>query len=496
MKLMGLHIVRLLLMALLVLLAATSCYNYDEGEVVNYSTLANYINITISVSAGENPVTRAPQGGEDGDGREHGFERENTVSGITVILYKGTGLNDASAKIDFIRYFTVTEANNLEGRDPQGTTYNYQASETYRSEARYTTGDQKIEDEELDFKGTYHVLIVANKNIINDNCKKGTLISDVLKLNINDIYSVADADKAKPDQYQQFVMTSERDAIIDFNSMAPVQKEGVQNGLVYRVMKPLLIERMSARIDYCTQGAVYDNNYNGYKYNLGSTDNDGFCVITKVTPFNIYNDQEYLFKRVSNNWTDATPTITYLGDESTTNYVVDPKTANKDNSNTEQPVYLSPIAEDMSSSYTQTMSSLSAGQTFTDANGYNNVIIAYPKENTLMPSSYLKKYATGIAFEAKYYANPSADPITRVYYHYLRHQGELSMGNYQAHQWGDLIDTESTSSHDPLVPMNYGVVRNNIYRISIEGFSTVEGTIKIKIEEKKWRHVDNPVIYI
>lgn len=489
---MKLHIVRLLLMALTVLSAATSCYNYDEGEIVNNSTLSNYINITISVSAGESPVTRAPQGGEDGDGREAGFVRENTVNGITVVLYKGSGLDDATAKIDFIRYFTVTEENNLEGRDPQGATYNYQASETYSSEARYTTGDQKIEDNELDFKGTYHVLIVANKDMTQEGWSKNTLISSIRDEKIAAIYT--NATPAQPENAQGFVMTSERDATIDFRSMAPVEKTSGTPGLVYRVMKPLLIERMSARIDYCTVGAEYNTSYQGYKYNIGSTDDDGFYVITKVTPFNLYNESEYLFKRVRSNWTDATPV--YLGDESTTNYVVDPKTANKDNSNTGQPVYLSPIAEDMSNSYTQTMGSLSTDQTFTDPGGNNNVIIAYPKENTLMPSSYLKKYATGIAFEANYYANPDATPIRRVYYHYLRHQGELSTGNYQAHQWSDLSADESMSSHNPLVPMNYGVVRNNIYRISIEGFSTVEGTIKIKIEEKHWRHVDNPTIYI
>lgn len=486
---MRLHIVRLLLMALIVLLAVTSCYNYDDGEIVNNSTPSNYINITISVSAGESPVTRSPQGGEDGDGREAGFARENTVNGITVVLYKGSGLGDATAKIDFIHYFTVTEDNNLEGRDPQGTTYNYQASETYRSEARYTTGDQKIEDNELDFKGTYHVLIVANKDMT-QVWQKDDDISSIRDEKIAAIYT--NATPAQPENAQGFVMTSERDATIDFRSMAPVEKTSGTPGLVYRVMEPLLIERMSARIDYCTVGAEYSTTYQGYKYNIGSTDDDGFYVITKVTPFNLYNESEYLFKRVQSNWTDATPV--YLGDESTINYVIDPKTANKDN--TGQPDYLSPIAEDMSNGYTQIMNSLSDGQTFTAADGYNNVIIAYPKENTLMPSSHLKKYATGIAFEANYYANPDATPITRVYYHYLRHQGELSTGNYQAHQWGDLSDTESTSSHDPLVPMNYGVVRNNIYRISIEGFSTVEGTIKIKIEEKHWRHVDNPTIYI
>ena len=110
-----------------------------------------------------------------------------------------------------------------------------------------------------------------------------------------------------------------------------------------------------------------------------------------------------------------------------------------------------------------------------------------------MPTSYLMKYATGIAFEVNYYASASAEPQTFVYYHYLRHQGEKNTGSYEAKKWTDLSDTETGSS---TVSMNCGIVRNNIYRISIASFSNVEGKIKLLIEEKHWRHVDNPPIYI
>ena len=51
----------------------------------------------------------------------------------------------------------------------------------------------------------------------------------------------------------------------------------------------------------------------------------------------------------------------------------------------------------MNNDYTQTMSSLSPAQVFTDANSNENIIIAYTKENTLMPTSSLIQYATGIA---------------------------------------------------------------------------------------------------
>lgn len=466
-----------------VVLSACSLVVDDEYQDVS-DNATKYINLTLYVNSDGTSITRSPSGGENGDGREAGYPRENQVSGITLILYKGTGINDPQAKVDFVKYFTVTE-DNLEGRDDQGTTYSYDAAETYRSEARYTTGDQKVANDELDFNGIYHVLIVANQNVASE-CPKGKNISEVRELCISNAY--ATATPTQPWTAQQFVMTSERDATIDFSSIVPVQKEGVQNGLLYRVLQPLLIERMSARIDYYTSGATYDETRGGYKYNVGTL-GDVF-VVTKVTPFNLYNEQEYLFKRVQDSWS-AEPITTWLGDESLTNYVIDPNTANKDNINTFS--YLSPIAENLSTDYTQTMSSLNADQKYL-INSKDNIIIAYPKENTLKPESHLKKYATGIAFEGNYYAAGSNTPQKRVYYHYLRHQGEGSASSsYHASQWDGLSDTETSSSS---VSMNFGIVRNNIYRVSIEGIDAQEGTIKIKIEEKHWRHVDNPVIYI
>lgn len=480
---MRLHIVRLLLMTLIVLPAVTSCYNYDQEESVVYSDpAANYINVTISVSASDNAFTRAiPNGGEYGDGTEDANDRENEVKNITLIFYQdAAGINTTNENAEVVSVLRYAVRPMTDNDKP--TIHNHKANEPSGydgKEVLYTTGNQKLEGTLLEKNKTYKMLVVANTFV---NVNIGDKIKNVRDKLASDVFNGSGIGINATD----FVMASETEAEVTMNDPDDVEITSNETSMIY-YFPCIHIERLAARIDYCTKGAVYDSNYNGYKYNLGLTDNDGFCVITKVIPFNIYNGQEYLFKRVRNNWTDETPAITYLGDESTTNYVVDPKTANKDNSNTEQPVYLNPIAE-MSSIYTQTMSSLSDGQTFIDDNGYNNVIIAYPKENTLMPSSYLKKYATGIAFEAKYYASASATPVTRFYYHYLRHQGELSTGDYQAHQWDDLSDTEYCS-----LPMNYGVVRNNIYRISVK---VNQQGLQFFIKVKKWDEFMHDIIYM
>lgn len=490
------HII-ILLTGITILSAFTACNMVVDGESLTESAVAtppsNYINLTLYVSSGQANVTRAPQGGEDGDGREAGFERENLVGGITLILFKGTGLDDATAKVNFVRYFTVTEAN-LEGRDSQGTTYDYAADETYRSEARYTTGDQKLEDDDLDLQGTYHVLIVANQDV-SSACAKGTLISEVLNKVLTNVY--ATATPANPNTAQQFVMTSERDATINFATMAPVQKAGVANGRVYRVMQPMLIERMSARIDFNTKGSTFDSSKGGYVYPVGSTSD--LFVVTKVTPFNLYNGTEYLFKRVQDAW-PATVT-TYLGDETTSNYVVDPNTSSKTTANwsTLSSLYLSKpsdINTSGSSDYTQTMSAVqSTSSVFTDASSNENVIIAYPKENTLLPSAELFTYATGIAFEGEYYTGGTGTPEKRTYYYYIRHQGESS-GTYPAKKFADLDPSETCGS---TMPMNYGIVRNNIYRISIQSITpdVVEGPkVTLNIKVKMWDPFLHDIIYM
>lgn len=475
---------------LLPLLACSCQWITDdyEDETVD-SDATHYINFTLTVNANEAQTTRAPQGGEYGDGREAAFIRENTVEGITLILYKGTGIDDATAKVDFVRYYPVS----IVSRDNQGKNTYTNTKDQY--EAVYTTGDQKLEQDEVDFNAKYHVLIIANQNLAT-TFPKGTLISTVRDYQIQNIYTTP-TNVAQPHGYEKFVMTTETDATIDFTDMTPVPMENSTTGLAYRFNNLLLIERLTARIDYYTVGSTYNTARHGYEYIVKDEENnindtgDRF-VVTKVTPFNLYNENEYLFKRVRNNWTDATPTITYLGDESTSNYVIDPNTANKDNSHTFS--YLSPIAENMSSTYAQTMSALNEDQKY-KISDKDNIIIAYPMENTLKPNSSLKKYATGLAFEGYYYPVGSSEGQKLVFYYFLRHQGENNSGSgsYQAKQWKDIKDSDV--SHDGTA-MNYGIVRNNIYRVSIEKVNVVKGTIKLIIEEEKWRHVDNPPIYI
>jgi hypothetical protein len=268
----------------------------------------------------------------------------------------------------------------------------------------------------------------------------------------------------------------------------------------------LVIERMAARIDFWSKGATYDNTYPtaGYVYRAWKTaDTDSptsadYFVVTRITPFNLNAGTEYLLKRTND-------TQKYLASETGTNSVIDPSTSAKTGTSTPSTFVnvLSGIASltDLSAnSYCHTIASMhSLASASSTIDGKENVVLCYPMENTLPDASPLYYYATGIAIEGDYYIGNNTTDATkrehRIYFGYIRHQGE-SAASYDALLPSELSSSVMTSS---TYPMNFGIVRNNIYRISID--KVLEKTeeapkLKIKIEEEKWRHVEHPSIYI
>ena len=113
--------IRHLLAAGLLLSVLCACSLYDYGfydtnpdpSNPQIATDNQYINLCIVVSAGKEDVTRAtPNGGEDGDGREVGYEWENAVDGITFMLYA-----ENEDTLSFFKYYPV----DLESRIKPGT---------------------------------------------------------------------------------------------------------------------------------------------------------------------------------------------------------------------------------------------------------------------------------------------------------------------------------------------------------------------------------------
>jgi hypothetical protein len=498
-------------MALIVLPATTSCFNYDDEDIIiDSQSGSHYINVTISVSASDSPVTRAnPVGGEYGDGVEKGIDpRENEVNDITLIFFKdnaGINTTNTNTEVLFVKKYAVHEATSADY--PSNYTHTHKETEPtsgyYSKEVIYTTGNQRLEETDLEVGQTYQILVVANADPL---VVPGDKIVNVREK----VNALAYSGTGAGINATNFVMTSETDASVTLSNPTPIEDE---NKYIY-YFDCIHIERLAARIDYCTRGATYNETYGGYVYTKG---NDIY-VVTKVTPFNLYNESEYFFKRVQAAW-PATST-TYLGDESLTNYVVDPLTAGKNDAAAAQALNYSnrltdllPVpGNDDTNPYTQVMADVHTSSSIIDDNNDNCIIIGYPRENTLKPDSPLKLFATGIVFEIDFYRNVNGPggggpggggpggnprPETRKYYHYLRHQGEplVNTHSYKAERLErPKVEQDNSTCGD--VPMKCGIVRNNIYRVSITGFSDEDGTITLTIEEEKWRHVDNPTIYI
>lgn len=487
----------------------TACQFEDDQECPgeNDNVKANYINLTIAVSNGEARGTRAgePLGGENGDGREAGFERENTVTGITLVLYQAadginTNTSDTDPTLDFVRYFPVSIAS----RDPQGKTYTEKTEEAY-----YTTGDQPIGKPNLDFSATYHAIVIANQTLPSSIVEGTSKLSALRDLTTNIVYSGSPKDPA--DACANFVMTSEWDNIINFGSVTATE-DAAGDKHYDLTSQSLVIERMAARIDFHAKNSTgYDATKKGYVYNVEGSTTDKF-VVTGIVPFNLVNGvadygKEYLFKRIRTDISDAS-TMSRLADETALTYVIDPKTMDKGTSET--PNLTSPLGDvytlignisdpskkqlenTTDNPYYKSIASMQSSTTGkSTVDGKDNLVVCYPMENCLLPESKLYYHATGIAIIGYYYQNGTGTGTRYVYLSYLRHQGDAESYNVQPYTT-PLATTEEMGT---TTPMLYGVVRNNIYRISINSVDK-KGTLELKIKVKEWDPYTHDFIYM
>lgn len=505
------HLRTLLTAALLLpLLCACSLYDYaDNAETPASPTdsAIKYINLSIVVSAGNEGTTRAdqqPAGGENGDGREAGSERENKVTGITLMLYQDDkGINtDADTQIAFIKYFPVTKVEKLK---EAGTDYPKEKID----EVVYTTDDQPI-GSSLDLEKTYHAIVIANQNL-ESKYPVGSRVTKIRDEVVSSIYTGTGIGV----NATEFVMALEEDCEINFSKIDPELKG---NKLIYTVTDLIRIERLAARIDFWMKGAKYQTKGNnsayetpGYEYNVtkpdGTPSKDKF-VLTAVTPFNIYDESEFYIKHV--NLSDGNEK--YLKDETKESYVIDPKTVDKKTVTLSVGLkYINPLSALVKASsmataagdWRRTTEDLHKGKetensqfaTFDGIGGDDNFILCYPKENTLKLSSPLYYYATGVAIEGYYYKDGQGTGEYRVYYGFLRHQGEGSSSTYTINTKEDFDGKENEPVGDQKTPMNFSVVRNNIYRISIDKI-TEQGEIELRIIVKEWDKFTHDMIYM
>lgn len=522
---------RRLMAALLWLPLAYACSSSDSGDMAaplkpEIATSNHYINLNIVVSSGSEGTMRVPTADdanpdwEDGDGREQGLDRENKVTGITFMLYPvdndAQGINESQRednKLAFVKYYPVTEA------DSENCDYK-------EGEAVYTTGIQPLK--ELDLAKNYRAIVIANRDMTDIFIENTTTVKEVCETTLDWIYTGSGMGV----NASNFVMSSENDGdVIQFTN--PKQNGPTADGETAIIYEPtaIHIERMAARVDFWMKNATYtgvtysEENKSGYVtagylYNVYKNEKDDVIgedkfVLTAVTPFNLYNNsaEEYLLKKLN----IGEENYRYLAKETKDNYVVDPLTKDKEstdkttsyNNRLSELVELDkrlraanevPTLETVTGYYqsTKTLHDEKTQWTSLGTGSADNFILCYPKENTLKDTSPLYYYATGVAIEGDYYTkNAGGDYVRehRVYYGYLRHRGEPMKPEETTYKIKAATDLSTDLNNTEEVPMNFGVVRNNIYRISIDRI-TEKKDLELTIRVKKWDTFTHDIIYM
>lgn len=446
--------ITLSLLALLLVMSFASCASDTTSDLpLPSKDMKAYLQVKVTVEgSGDTRASRTttgPQGGENGDGREPGTNHENEVNSLAVLLYESDkdDLSDDNAIIDYVYTFT-----NLKAETP-----------TSGRDATYTTVPKEI-DAAIVGKN-YHVIVIANADDMTSRCK-GKKISEVRDLQMSKVCT-RDADITN---FSNFIMSSEKDATIDFT------KEGSETD-PYQV--DVDIERLAARIDIIPN-ATFDGTSQGYYYNvMDGTNVVGGFKLESVTPNKVMTKGEYLIKRVSSD--KDVSSVTYFGEEkmdattkASTNYVVCPWTKDRAGltlAEAEGPTSLYNVKKTTSTSTVV---------------GEASYILDYVMENTTTDNTEVN--STGLIFKGKYYESSEWDATTK--------KPKAGFAGKEKEYTYTLRHSDPSGSGTTADPMHFGVVRNNIYQVKVEGVEGKSKGLKLTIHVVPWAHYDHgEVIY-
>lgn len=440
--------------------SACSSGGTEEERTDDIEKNGVYFELNICTNSQQTPNVRGPQSGETGDATDGGYEREKNVTNATLLLYTSEkGINgDGTTRIEHALY-----APQINKVTENGTTY-------YRTELLHT--------DKIIAPRTYHLIVVCNLG----DCTRfeGKTLDDVRNEIETTLYTQTDADD--PTTATQFVMASAEDASLNLTS----ETGGANNPVRFNVS----VERLAARIDFSpgntnNNGALTteditltDNstlNVTGYTYTVKDAssyaDTDDRFILTSVTPFNLADSGTRLLKSVSSNY-DGSSALNYLGQETTdaitgnaSNYVIDPWTTQKATTEVSGLSYRNTYADAISGNLAEEkIKAVDATNTY---KGNSYYILTYANENTLTPNSSRTLFATGVMVKGYYGTYDATNKTTKysakTYFYFIRH--------------ADPKDSPSNS-----IPMKYGIVRNNIYRLYINRITSL-GIIMLNVRQ-------------
>lgn len=348
---------------------------HDDMEELGYredGSAYAYVSLTIHTGTTGNVTRSNPTGGEDGDGYEKGQDYENRVNNLTLFFYPAT-LGDGGVNRDNVNFTAKVYITNP---DP-----NWDMTDGDQPiDKTFTVGPVKVDG--LKTNQQYHVLAVANAGNQTGISSLDTLRSAT----VSTVYRATTSTEGTT-SYSNFVMASEGDE----NPVLEISYDNSENNPAETTIN---LERLVARVDY----QVGDNADTDFEI-------DGRQItasITRAFLVNTYNQDTYVLKRVAEG--NTTGAITYLGDESLSNYVIDPNTSDKKltaaSTHASWYDHYFPILSDEN---TEWENWLIQGDPITESGTTDTWYrLGYPKENTSSIDAQGKYYSTGVVFEARY----------------------------------------------------------------------------------------------
>ena len=506
--------------ALLVGICLSACTDSTDDVVIS-SEAEYYLRLQLIFSNGvtdTRATTTPPEGDEDGDGREDAHYNENNIYDVCFFIYNDGGkffnaANDAT---------TIKYKGYVGGLTLSGSTY-YQTPPIKIKSYTPATGDR--------------IIVFAN---VGDVTSHYSTVGQLKSAEISRENTWTTSAKIK--DYNRFAMSSCTDDTD--NGKIDYTEPGTEGNPFLATAE---IERIAARVDWVlplNSSSEPDLDTNGAKYTVSESGTVGTMYITDIRMVNDAISNTYMIRR-------SAPTVggnvTYMDKQTVDlknrpqSYVITPTTVDKKTEVTYSTWYSSTYSDSKVATFFST----------TEYNVYNNAnstddrfpidgnwcyTIGYTMENTMDATKQDNNLRTGLLLKSVfvpttvYTAADLSTQTTGTYgstFYYLENEDDrvLSMffdtqtnmdsyiaahpGNYSKHEYTNgicyyYIWIKHAGCEDPALegtyPMEYAIVRNNIYRIKVErvlsiGTPTPEPT-KEAIRVRRWNRREHPEILL
>lgn len=427
-----------------------------------------YLRLCLNVPT---PSRSTPTGGELGDGSLYGTQNENKIENLTVFFYNH--VDGPNAPDDTPIRYAVYIDKNFVPNGPNGAIVEV-------------------------IKLVHYLPERTDRIVVAANCGNLTFLNTLGKVRNHELTQQWRAGSRIGD-YTAFTMAS----AYDYDGHLTFADEfGDLDGTEQRPFGATVsIERTAARIDLMTTGATKVDDGLLYKVK-----NDVDIVhLNNIIIVNSNQAPSWLFKRVTEN-SENFDNIKYLGDEEIDtdkrplNYVLEPRTLLKAADTPESTLftwYGYSAAHHVEANYpTLFKEENSLTERYKDIAADGHITLGYTHENTQLEEMHLSKFTTGLSLKATYV--PKGFNLGEDFWRYtpagVRNEAPLAKYFHTAAEAEDYKEkhadengtvtpypggicyyhawirhanyTDPASGNHACTPMEYAIVRNNVYQLT------------------------------